>query len=218
MQRGADVQGDRKATQKVFFSHFENKNKHTSKSSYCFNVMKSIKDCSIADWCISPRKDGCWYITVGATTTSHSPFKFSMRTNTLPTCFTRCRALLTYCERHFKQSHRFRFHLFETVLCNVSIMHQSFPLAPSTTPGSTITPHGTRCRIHCDARMHTPRSQRPADSAALVSKRLVSGSLNSACAADGSLLSERGTQLSLRLEINERWKLPRYRGKKKRVV
>lgn len=60
----------------------------------------------------------------------------------------------------------------------------SFPPASSVAPGSTITPSYTQSCAHA----RTARSQRPADSAAIVSQRLVSCSLNGVCRADGAPL------------------------------
>lgn len=93
--------------------------------------------------------------------------------------------------------------------CNASIIHQSlFPLLRPQLLAQHCPTHGA---AFAATRAHTctTRSRRPADSAAIVSQRLVSCSLSSVCRADGSLLCEHNT----RAELNERRKLPCYREK-----
>lgn len=124
-------------------------------------------------------------------TTSTPPFKFSIHTNTLPTCFARRHALVVL--RVPLEAKQGCCHLSQMELCNASIIHQSLFSACFVRNSwlNHYTPSDTPSRIRCNARTHTraPRSRRPADSAAIVSARLVSCSLNSVCRADGSLLS-----------------------------
>lgn len=153
-------------------------------------------------------------------TVDNPPFKFQIHTNTLPTCFARrhCTCGVLRAPLHAKHG---CCHLSEMELCNASIIHQSLfrSLRPQLLAQPLHRPTHRAAFAATHAHTCTPRSQRPADSAAIVSEHLVSCSLNRVNAELTALCSQKKRiRHSVRTKLNERRKLQSYRERKKNVL